>query len=94
VYAEPGHCNKDTTQGELAKKRRDKDGKIMFKNGKMHYDYILHTIMDTTHDLIRSIEITTANVHDSQVKLSEKKVKWFIVIGDIREQNAWDIVPQ
>ncbi len=94
VYAEPGHCKKDTPRGEQAKKRRDKDGKIMSKNGKMHYGYKLHTIMDTTHDLIRRIETTTANVHDSQVDLSEKGGKWSIGIGDIREQNARDIVPQ
>ena len=72
VYAEPGHCKKDTPRGEQAKKRRDKDGKIMSKNGKMHYGYKRHTIMDTTHDLIRRIETTTANVHDSQVDLSQK----------------------
>ena len=72
VYAEPGHCNKDTPRGEQAKKRRDKDGKIMSKNGKMHYGYKLHTIMDMTHNLIRRIETTKANVHDSQVDLSEK----------------------
>ena len=72
VYAEPGHCKKDTPRGDQAKTRRDKDGKIMSKNGKMHYGYKLHTIMDTTHDLIRRIETTTANVHDSQVDLSEK----------------------
>jgi len=72
VYAESGHCNKDTSLGDLAKTRRDKDGKIMSKKGKMHYGYKLHTIMDTTHDLIRRIETTTANVHDSQADLSEK----------------------
>lgn len=44
----------------------------MSKNGKIHYGYKLHTIIDTTHDLIRRIETTTANVHDSQVDLSEK----------------------
>ena len=63
----------------------------MSKNGKMHYGYKLHTIMNTTHDLIRRIETTTANVHDSQVDLSEKG-KWSIGIGDIREHNARDIV--
>lgn len=72
VYAEPGHCKKDTPRGEQAKTRRDKDGKIMSKNGKIHYGYKLHTIMNTTHDIIRRIETTTANVHDSQVDLSEK----------------------
>jgi len=36
----------------------------------MHYGYKLHTIMNTTRDLIRHIETTTANAHDSQVGLS------------------------
>ena len=39
----------------------------------MHYGYKLHPRMKTTHDLIRRIETTTANVHDSQVDLSEKR---------------------
>ena len=68
LSGQPRKCQKE----RQAKKRRDKDGKIMSKNGKMHYGYKLHTIMDTTHDLIRRIETTTANVHDSQVDLSEK----------------------
>ena len=44
----------------------------MSKNGKSHYGYKLHTIMDTDYDLIRRIDTTTANVHDSQVDLSEE----------------------
>ena len=62
------------TRREEIRQKHDgnKDGKIMSKNGKIHYGYKLHTIMDTTHDLIRRIETTTANVHDSQVDLSEK----------------------
>jgi len=72
IYADPGHCRKDTPRGDKAKTRRDKDGKIMSKNGKTHYGYKLHTIMDTKYDLIRRIETTTANVHDSQVDLSQE----------------------
>lgn len=44
----------------------------MSKNGISHYGYKLHTIMDTDYDLIRRIDTTTANVHDSQVDLSEE----------------------
>jgi IS5 family transposase len=44
----------------------------MSKNGKSHYGYKLHTIMDTDYDLIRRIDTTTANVHDSHVDLSEE----------------------
>jgi len=73
------------SRGDLAKTRRDKDEKIMSKNGKMHYRYKLHTIMDTTHDLIRHIETTTANVHDSQVDLSEKRD---VIYRDRRYQEA------
>ena len=72
IYADQGHCTKDTPRGKEAKTRRDKDGKIMSKNGKSHYGYKLHTIMDTDYDLIRRIETTTANVHDSQVDLSKE----------------------
>ena len=65
IYADQGHCTKDTPRGKEAKTRRNKDGKIMSKNGKSHYGYKLHTIMDTDYNLIRRIETTTANVHDS-----------------------------
>ena len=51
----------------------------------MHYDYKLYTIMDTTHDLIQHIETTTANVHDSQVNLSEKGN---VIYRDRRYQGA------
>ena len=44
----------------------------MSKDKKSHYGYKLHNIMDSDYDLIRRIETTTANVHDSQVDLSEK----------------------
>lgn len=72
ICAEPGHARKDTPRGSEAKTRRDKDGKLTLKNGKFYYGYKLHTIMDTDYDLIRRIETTTANVHDSQVDLSEE----------------------
>lgn len=65
IYANQGHCTKDTPRGREAKTRRDKDGKIMSKNWKSHYGYKLHTIMDTDYDLIRRIGTTIANVHDS-----------------------------
>lgn len=72
IYAELGHRKKDVPRGNEAKTRRNKDGKIMSKNGKSHFGYKLHTIMDTDYDLIRRIETTPANVHDSQVDLSEE----------------------
>ena len=58
--------------------RQKNDGIKMEKScpRTVHYGYKLHTIMDTTHDLIRRIETTTANVHDSQV--DQKKGKWSI----------------
>lgn len=72
IYAELGHRKKDVPHGDEAKTRRNKDGKIMSKNGKSHFGYKLHTIMDTDYDLIRRIETTPANIHDSQVDLSEE----------------------
>lgn len=41
------------------------------KNGKSHYGHKLHTIMDMDYGLIRRLETTTAEVHDSQTDLSE-----------------------
>jgi len=47
----------------------------MFKNGKIHYRYKLHPIRNTTHDVIRSIEITMVNVHYSQIDLRKRESK-------------------
>jgi len=60
----------------------------MPKNGKMHNGYIHHAIIDTTHDLIRRSETTTANVHDNPVNLSEKGEVIYRDRGGIREHNA------
>ena len=47
--------------------RKSQNCKVLNENGKNGYK--LHTL---THNLIRRIETTKANVHDSQVDLSEK----------------------
>lgn len=71
--AEPDNTTKDIHQGEETKtcRNKNKKSKIMANNGKIHYGYKLHTIIDTKHNLIRRIHTTTANVPDSQVDLSK-----------------------
>jgi len=41
------------------------------KGGKSYFGYKLHIKTDIDHGLIRSVEITPANVHNSQIDLSE-----------------------
>lgn len=50
----------------------DGDGSFAVKNGQVHYGYKLHAKTDVDYSLIRSFEVTTASVHDSQVNLTEK----------------------
>jgi len=64
----------DTNQGTFgkprgndAKTRRSRDGTFMTKNKEHHFGFKIHQIMDLKYQLIRSFEVTTANVHDSQI---------------------------
>ena len=72
IHSNPGHARADKPRGKEAKTRRSKDGTWVTKNGKSHYGYKFHTIIDKEHELIRRYETTTASLHDSQVDLSEK----------------------
>ena len=45
----------------------DPDAKWTVKNDKPHYGYKLHVGVDEDSGLIRQVEMTSANVHDSQV---------------------------
>jgi transposase, IS5 family len=48
-------------------RQKDMDAKWQKKNGKNSFGYKMHTGVDKKHKLIRSVEVTSANVHDSQV---------------------------
>lgn len=72
IDADPGHQAADTPRGDDAKTRRSRDGKFAVKYKKTHFGYKLHTLIDTDNDFIWRYEVTAANVHDSQVDLSEE----------------------
>ncbi len=72
ITADPGHAKADTPRGNEAKTRRSKDGAWAKKGSKSFFGYKLHDCMDEKFGLIRRIEVTAADVHDSQVDLAEE----------------------
>jgi len=71
ITSDPGHARADKPRGPEAKTRRNKEGTWAKKGGKSHFGYKLHIKTDIDHGLIRAVETTPANVHDSQIDLSE-----------------------
>lgn len=51
----------------------DKDGTFAVKSEQVHYGYKDHIKMDVKHHIVRSIEVTTASLHDGQVQLLAKE---------------------
>jgi len=72
ITADPGHAPADKPRGEEAKTRRSRDGTWAKKNGKSYYGFKLHSKTDLDYGLIRDLETTAANIHDSRVDLSEE----------------------
>ncbi len=72
ITSDPGHAKADTPRGNESKTRRSKDGTWAKKGNKSFFGYKLHDTMDEKFGLVRKIEVTAANVHDSQVDLAEK----------------------
>jgi IS5 family transposase len=72
ITADPGHAKADTPRGDEAKTRRCKDGAWAKKGNKSFFGFKLHDCMDEKFGLIRRIEVTAANVHDSQVDLARE----------------------
>jgi IS5 family transposase len=70
ITSDPGHARADKPRGEEAKTRRSRDGAWSKKGGKSVFGYKLHMKMDLDHGLIRELEASAANVHDSRVDLS------------------------
>jgi len=52
---------------EQKRRQKDTDARWTKKNGQNYYGYKNHIDVDVKHKLIRSYEITSASVHDSQV---------------------------
>ncbi len=72
ITADPGHARADKSRGTEARTRRSRDGAWVKKGGKSVFGYKLHAKMDLGHGLIRELEVTAANVHDSRVDLSRR----------------------
>ncbi len=64
--------NRKIEYTENQKAHMDKDGSFAVKGGNVHFGYKTHVKSDIDNGLIRSIKVTTASVHDSQVKLVKK----------------------
>jgi len=56
-------------RGEDAKTRRSRDGTSATKNGKKHFGYKAHTLVNEMK-IIEKLSVTPANVHDSKIDLS------------------------
>jgi len=72
ITADPGHAPADKPRGEEAETRRSRDGTWAKKAGKSSFGFKLHSKTDLDYGLIRDLETTTANIHDSRVDLSEE----------------------
>ena len=71
ITADPGHQRVNEPRGPAVKTRRNKDGEWTKKHGKSYFGHKLHTLTDMDYGLIRRLETTTAEIHDSQIDLSE-----------------------
>ena len=72
ITADPGHARAEKPRGTEARTRRSRDGAWVKKGGKSVFGYKLHAKMDLGHGLIRELEASAANVHDSRVDLSRR----------------------
>ena len=72
ITADPGHARADKPRGTEAKTRRSRDGAWGKKGGKSYFGNKLHLKMDLDYGLIRELEASAANVHDSRVDLSRR----------------------
>ncbi|KYC44560.1 MAG: Transposase DDE domain protein [Candidatus Methanofastidiosum methylothiophilum] len=71
ISSDPGQ-NASKPRGEGAKTRRSKDGNWAKRNRKNEFGFKLHSLMDLEDGLIRRFEVTSANVHDNNIDLSQK----------------------
>jgi IS5 family transposase len=72
ITSDPGHAPADKPRGGEAKTRRTRDGSWTKKGSRSYYGFKLHTKLDVDLGLIRDLETTPANVHDSRVDLSRE----------------------
>ena len=60
---------------EKQKQHIDKDASFSIKHGQVHYGYKNHIKLDVDNHLIRELEVTTANLHDGEIDLIDKRDK-------------------
>jgi transposase, IS5 family len=70
TFIEADHGSSKLPRGDDAKTRRSRDGKWAKKGNETHFGYKLHSKVDMDYGLIRKLETTTAQLHDSRVDLS------------------------
>ncbi len=80
-------------QRDEAKTRRSRDGTWTKKEGKSHFGYKFHNIIDRDYELIRRFKTTTASVHYSYVDLTEENEVVYR-IEDTLEQKRRGIMQQ
>ena len=63
------------------KRQKDVEARWTKKNGQKHYGYKDHVVVDVEHKLIRDYDITSAEVHDSQV--------FFGLLSENSSRDVW-----
>jgi len=63
------------------KRQKDCDARWTQKNGQKYYGYKDHTAIDNKHKLIREYDVTSAEVHDSQV--------FFELLSENSSKDVW-----
>jgi transposase, IS5 family len=63
------------------KRQKDVEARWTEKNGQKYYGYKDHIVIDNEHKLIRDFEVTSAEVHDSQV--------FFELLSENTSKDVW-----
>ncbi|WP_444913599.1 IS5 family transposase [Microbulbifer sp. TRSA007] len=76
-----GKVPKRIAQDPNVKRQKDLDARWTRKNNERYYGYKDHVCIDNKHKLIREYEVTSAEVHDSQVFIE--------LLGDNSSKDVW-----
>ena len=76
-----GNISKCFQDNPNIKSQKDMDARWVKKNDKTHFGYKNHVTVDNEHKLIRHYDVTSAEVHDSNVFLD--------ILADNTSQEVW-----
>lgn len=76
-----GNIPKSFEEKPNVKRQKDCDARWTKKNDQKHYGYKDHIVVDNAHKLIRDYEVTSAEVHDSQV--------FFELLSENSSRDVW-----